>query len=183
MCWLWPWKRVISVSVFTIIAQYGFVCACVLLFPWRAWRHSVSMVLGCLCDTWSPGHPGPGNTRCLLGPDMHNANTSDGERGNTNSAVCRAAITEAKIFMRRILRSTSICSAKSARNHLEAALYNSLKHFCTVLIWAAGLKQISALTADVMTAFSGQDVEPSLLKTWTVPQSGYNSLQQLTAWS
>lgn len=131
-------------SVFTTIAQYGvFVCACVLLFPWRAWRHSVSMVLGCLCDTWSPGHPGPGNTHCLLGPDMHNANISDGERGNTNSAVCKAAIvciTKAKIFMRRILWSTFICSGKSARNHLRAALYNSLKHFCTVLIWAVGLK-------------------------------------------
>lgn len=129
-----------SVSVFTTITQYGvFVCACVLLFPWRAWRHSVSMVLGCLCDTWSPGHPGPGNTRCLLGPDMHNANRSDGERGNTNSAVCKAAVVCITISYLWD-EFCCICSGKSAGNHLRAALYNSLKDYYPVLIWTVALK-------------------------------------------
>lgn len=45
----------------------------VLPFPWMAWCHSASMVLGCRCDTWSPGHPGPGSTHYPQGPDEHNS--------------------------------------------------------------------------------------------------------------
>lgn len=63
-------------------AQFYFyctLCVCPLLFPWMVWRHSVSMVLDCLCNTWFPGHPGPGNTHCLLDPDMHKINTSKKE--------------------------------------------------------------------------------------------------------
>lgn len=31
------------------------------------------MVLGCRCDTWSPGHPGPGSTHYPQGPDEHSS--------------------------------------------------------------------------------------------------------------
>lgn len=103
---------------------------CVLLFPWMAWHHSVSMVSGCACGTWSPGHPGPDNKRYLLGPGIQNANTCHRLKTLKHFYTRIPATLPVK---KKQLSSNLSCSTCSSKDVLRCSSGAAAWHFLNIL--------------------------------------------------